>query len=311
VSPPSERPGIGFRAILVPLDGQELAEQALPVARSLARRCGAELHLVTVQPPLSALLLASDAARVAQQVHEETALALRGYVEQAATTLRGDDLVVGGTLLQGPPAERLAGYVRDHRIELVVMTTHGRGGLNRVWLGSVADRLLRMLEVPMLLLRPPRGPPPGEYRRVLVAIGERAELEVLEPALTVGALAGTTSYVLAHVVEPPPPMISAVPAHQPGLGPEWIEARHRGALAYLEPLAQRLCARGVPTDVRVVVGGPPAAELLDLARATGAELIATGTHGRRGLERLVLGSVADKIVRGSEVPVLVTPVLRS
>ncbi|HET8623487.1 MAG TPA: universal stress protein [Gemmatimonadales bacterium] len=189
------------------------------------------------------------------------------------------------------------------------MTTHGRGVFSRMWLGSVADRLLRTVAVPILLLRPHDSPPATGYRRILVAIGERAELEVLEPALTVGALAGTTSYVLAHVVEPPPPVIPPVPVHQPNLGPEWIEARHRAAVAFLEPLAPHLCARGVATETHVVVGRPAAAELLDLARTTGADLIALGTHGRRGLERLVLGSVADKVVRGSDVPVLVTPVL--
>jgi nucleotide-binding universal stress UspA family protein len=304
-------PAIGFRSILVPLDGQALAEQALPIACAAARRSGATLHLVTVQPPLPPLVLASDAAGVAQQVQEETARAMRAYVEQAAGNVRASDLGVTATLLEGPPAERLAAYVRDHLIELLVMTSHGRGGFSRMWLGSVADRLLRTIEVPLLLLRPHDGAPATAYRRILVAVGERAELEVVEPALTLGALLGTTSYVLAHVVEPLPPVMSPMPMHQPNIWPQWIEARHRAAVAFLEPLAQRLCARGVSTDTRVVVGGPPAAELLDLARTSGADLIAMGTHGRRGLERLVLGSVADKVVRGSDVPVLVTPLLPS
>jgi nucleotide-binding universal stress UspA family protein len=297
----------GFRSILVPLDGQPLAEQAVPVGRSVARRCGAALHLVTVQPPISPLVLSSDVAGMAQQMQAATALAMGAYVERVAATAQCDEITVASALLEGPPAERLAAYVREHGIELVVMTTHGRGGLSRLWLGSVADRLLRKLEVPVLLLRPREGPQPTEYRRVLVALGERAELEVVEPALTLGAFAGTTSYVLAHVVEPPPPILAPAPVHAPGLGPEWIQARHHAALRYLGPLAERLSQHGLAVETRVVVGGPIAAEVLELARKTGADLIAMGTHGKQGLERLVLGSVADKVVRGSDGPVLVTP----
>jgi nucleotide-binding universal stress UspA family protein len=299
----------GFRSILVPLDGQPLAEQALPVARSVALRCGAGLHLATVQPPISPLILTSEMAAMAQQVQEDTGRALCTYVERIAADARCDNLAVTSVFLQGAPAERIAAYARDYDTDLVVMTTHGRGGLSRLWLGSVADRLLRVLELPVLLLRPREGGQPTEFPRVLVALGERSELEVLEPALTLGAFAGTTSYVLAHVVEPPPPILAPVPVHAPQLGPEWFKARYDAALGYLGQLAARLSKHGLAVETRVVMGGPVASEILDLARTSGADLIAMGTHGRRGFERLVLGSVADKVVRGSDTPVLVTPVL--
>lgn len=299
----------GFRSILIPLDGQQLAEQALPVGRSLARRSGAALHLVTVQSPIPPPVLTSEVAAMAQQLQEESARAMRAYVDRVAAAARCDDIAVTSALLEGPPAERLAAYARDHDIQLVVMTTHGRGGLSRLWLGSVADRLLRKVEVPVLLLRPRENPQPAEYHRILVALGERAELDVVEPALTLGAIAGTASYVLAHVIEPPPPIIAPVPVHAPALGPEWVQARHDASLSYLAPLAERLSQHGLAVEARVVVGGPVAAEVLELARTTAADLIAMGTHGRRGLERLMLGSVADKVVRGSDTPVLVTPVL--
>jgi nucleotide-binding universal stress UspA family protein len=299
----------GFHSILVPLDGHPLAEQALPVGRQVARRCGATLHLVTVQPPMSPLVLTSDVAAMAQEIEEDTAQAMRAYVERVAAMARCDDVTIASALLEGPPAECLAAYVRDHGIELVVMTTHGRGGLSRIWLGSVADRLLRTVDVPVLLLRARDIPQPVDYRRVLVAVGERAELELIEPALTLGAVAGATSYVLVHVIEPPPPILPPVPVQAPLLGLEWIRARHDAAMGYLAPLAERLSEHGLSVETRVMVGGPVAAEILELARTTGADLIAMGTHGRRGLERLVLGSVADKVVRGGDTPVLVTPLL--
>lgn len=228
----------GFHSILVPLDGHPLAEQALPVGRQVARRCGATLHLVTVQPPMSPLVLTSDVAAMAQEIEEDTAQAMRAYVERVAAMARCDDVTIASALLEGPPAECLAAYVRDHGIELVVMTTHGRGGLSRIWLGSVADRLLRTVDVPVLLLRARDTPQPVDYRRVLVAVGERAELELIEPALTLGAVAGATSYVLVHVIEPPPPILPPVPVQAPLLGPEWIRARHDAAMGYLAPLAE-------------------------------------------------------------------------
>jgi nucleotide-binding universal stress UspA family protein len=299
----------GFGSILVPLDGHSLAEQALPVARHLARQAGATLHLVTVQPPMSPLVLTSEVAAAAQELEEETSKDLAAYLDRIAGELRAAGVTVTTALLHGPPADRIDAYVLDRWIELVVMTTHGRGGLSRLWLGSVADHLLRTLEVPILLLRAHEGPQPTEYHRILAVIGERAELEVVEPALTLGAVTGTTSYVLAHVVEPPPPVLAPVPVSAPGLEADLLETWQHGCLRYLTPLADRLTARGLSVETKVVVGTPVAAEILELARSVHADLIAMGTHGRRGLQRLVLGSVADKIVRASDVPVLVTPVL--
>jgi nucleotide-binding universal stress UspA family protein len=299
----------GFGSILVPLDGHPLAEQALPVARHLAQQAGATLHVVTVQPPMSPLLLTSEVAAAAQELEEETSKELAAYIGRIAGELRAAGVTVTTALLHGPPADRLDTYVLDRWIELVVMTTHGRGGLSRLWLGSVADRLLRTLEVPVLLLRAHDAPQPTEYHRVLAVIGERAELEVLEPALTLGALSGATSYVLAHVVEPPAPVLAPVPVSAPGVEEDLLETWQHGCLRYLAPLADRLRAHGLNAETKVVVGAPVAAEILELARSERADLIAMGTHGRRGLERLVLGSVADKIVRASDVPVLVTPVL--
>ncbi|HEX2449970.1 MAG TPA: universal stress protein [Gemmatimonadales bacterium] len=298
----------GFRSILVPLDGYPLAEEALPVAETLARRCGATLHLVTVEPP-TPLVLASDVAAVAQEMQDDTARAMRAYLQRAAAKAGRNGCSAASALLAGGPAERIAAYARQHRIELVVMTTHGRGGLSRLCVGSVAERLLRTLEVPMLLLRPREGPQPTEYRRILAAIGERAELELIEPALTLGGLAGTTSYVLAHVVEEPPAIVAALPWYVPHVVPLGIQARQSEARHYLGPLAERLSQHGVVTEAQVTVGGPVAAELLGLARTAGADLIAIGTHRRRGLERVVLGSVARELVRRSDVPVLITPLL--
>ena len=110
-------------------------------------------------------------------------------------------------------------------------------------------------------------------------------------------------------MEPPSPVLAPVPVSAPGLEEDLRETWEHGCLRYLTPLADRLTAHGLSVETKVVVGAPVAAEVLELARSVHADLIAMGTHGRRGLERLVLGSVADKIVRASDVPVLVTPVL--
>lgn len=289
----------GFRSILVPLDGEPLAEEALPVARRLACACGATLHLVSVQPPISPVVLASEMAGMAREAQDETGRALHTYVDRVARAARCDGLTVATAVLDGLPSERLAAYVENHGIELVVMTTHGRGGLTRLWLGSVTHRLLRALDVPVLVLQPREGAQALVYPRVLVAVSERTELELLEPALTLGALAGATSYLLVHVIEPPPPILAPVPVHPAQLGPEWMQARHDAAMGYLAPLAQRLSEHGLAVTPRVVVGGPIAMEILDLARTTGADLIAMGTHGRRGVGAFCS---AASLTRSSGVP---------
>jgi nucleotide-binding universal stress UspA family protein len=145
--------------VMVPLDGSPVSEQALAVAAALASHEGATLHLVTVNPSVSTLPSGRgafmDGATADRALHE----GLRAYLEAQAGSVRGPDQPISVTcaVLDGSTAGALAAYSRTHQVDLIVMTTHGWGGLKRLWLGSVADELVRRVRCPVLLQRPSSG----------------------------------------------------------------------------------------------------------------------------------------------------------
>ena len=298
----------GFRAILVPLDGSGIGQQAIEVGARLARHAGATLHFAMAHQPPPAGLLTLEPPRVAKEVEVESRAREAAYLEALAEGVRcAHGLCVTTALLEGPPARALADEMRARHIDLVVMTTHGRGGLNRWWLGSVTDRLLHLTHVPLLLLHPRTGAQPTEFRRVLVALDGESDDTVLECALAVGSLASSASYVLARVVPPTTPLMSPLPAYPTHLHPDWARQQDLEARNYLARLSSRLGSRGFHTTTEVVAAAGIADAVLEIAAATSADLIAVGTHGAVGVERLLLGSVADKVIRGAAQPVLVVP----
>jgi nucleotide-binding universal stress UspA family protein len=177
-----------FRSVLVPLDGSEVAEQALSVGASLARRAGVALHLVSVHEPIPAAVLA-EVGEYRGELGEEARAELTGYLTNVADVVRETQgMNVEGVVIEGPAAPALADYVASHDIGLVVMTTHARCGVTRWWLGSVADGLLRRLAVPVLLLHPSETPQPTRFRRFLTTLYGTIEEPVLEPGLERGSL---------------------------------------------------------------------------------------------------------------------------
>jgi nucleotide-binding universal stress UspA family protein len=292
-------------SILVPLDGSAFGEQALPLALAVARRARARLQVVHVHDPGADRLLTYYTLdpRVKESERAYLAAVDRRLADRAG-------VAVDTALLGGPVADALQEYAAASGADLVVMTTHGRGPLTRFWLGSVADRLVRLLPLPILLVRPREDAPPWEdppaLRRVLIPLdGSGLAERILEPALALGDLM-RAEYTLLRVVQPVPPLGLGFPgsvpyvrepsAPQPTLG----EAR-----AYLDGVAKRLRARSRTVHTRVLVAPQAAAAILDEARAEGSQLLALATHGRGGLKRLLLGSVADKVLREASIPVLV------
>jgi nucleotide-binding universal stress UspA family protein len=281
------------RAILTPLDGSRLAEESLRAACATARRTGAVLHMALVHHPIAP---APDTAAMATAIDELDRLAREGeaqYLAQLAERMRLQyGLHIETTTLDGPVAETLAAYVSQIGAGLVVMTTHGRGAVSRFWLGSVADHLLRHLEVPMLLLRHHEAVVLDSrmaFRRMLIALdgSERSEA-VIEPALA--------------LCPPPTAEIALLRVVAPGAG-GGVQG-HGAAAVYLDEVADRLERQGCRVSTTVVVSDSPAQAILDQARPEATDCVALATRGAVGVKRLMLGSVTDKVVRGSDVPVL-------
>ena len=300
----------GFSSILVPLDGSELAEQAVSVAGSLARRCGGTLRLVSVEQPLPALALPAEAPYTASEVELDVRAHAAEYLNSVADVIRrvqGD--TVESAVLEGPVAPALQGYAVEQAIDLIVMTTRGRGGVSRWLTGSVADQLLRRTTVPVLLLHPGELPQPTELRRILIALDGEIEEDVLNPAIALGSLDPTARYILTRVVEPAIPILTPLALYPTRPGRHYTDRLVSEARDYLAGVCQKLAAGGVEATYKVLVGRGIAEQVLELAGAMGVDCIAVGTHRRRGAERVMLGSVADRIIRGADVPVLIGPTL--
>jgi nucleotide-binding universal stress UspA family protein len=194
--------------------------------------------------------------------------------------------------------------------EIVVMTTHGAGGIRRAWLGSVADQLVRSLETPMLIVRPGEGDQAAAgvaaLREILVALdGSKRAEAVLPPAATLAILL-KAKLALVRVVHPVVPYTDPVRPFPVGFDEELTRLSRAEAQDYLDDVSEWLNATGVSASGAAVVGGSAFQAIQEAARAPGTGVIALATRGRGGLPRLLLGSVADKLVRGGELPVLVT-----
>lgn len=287
--------------ILVPLDGSAFSEQAIPVAATIAERWHAPLRLARVHMPRSSEVHCADGLVV---MDEERDLEARRRDEAYLDRLRSGDVSTETALLQGPgvPAA-LAADAQASGAGLVVMTTHARRGLPRLCLGSVADALTRRSPAPVLLLHPQevRTSSP-RFQRVLVPLDDTD-------------LARSILTHVAHVVEPKARVVLLTvleaSSWRSRAGDEGTEVpdegeRERSAIDWLESAAEPLRAAGFAVDVRVAIGRRCAEEILAAARALDADLIAMATHGRSGLARLALGSVADRVVREAEVPVLLS-----
>jgi nucleotide-binding universal stress UspA family protein len=298
-----------FRSILVPLDGSPLAERALAVAARIAQAGNGSLALALVHepPPIpfdepNPALVASGEAAVARA--EET------YLTGIETRLRGDGTPVSSvTILTGEIGPCLADQARSLGVDLVVMPTHGRGGVQRLWLGSVADYLVRHLDVPVLVLRAgevaDRVNATSAATQLLVPLdGSPLAEEALAPAAELARLSDLELSLL-QVVRPvafvTEPGLTLPTAYDRELTDSVVDQ----ARDYVRDLVEDLRARGFRATGSAVIGWNPVDTILEIARPEQVAMVALATHGRGGMARLALGSVADELIRAARVPVLV------
>lgn len=298
-----------LRSVLVPLDGSRSSEDSLPFAGEIARATGASLHLAHVHVPYEpeSLLGATQFQYEGVNLQEYDA----EHREQEKHYLAGlaDRLSAGGTsvdarVLEGQVAEELASYADEVQSDLIVMTTHGYSGVSRFWLGSVADEIVRRTTLPLLVVHPKEAGEPPEaltIRHILVPLdGSELGESVLGPAKELATAEGA-KITLTHVVR----------SGESSSWPVLAELRERpvppieGALEYLRGVARELERDGVVVEIEVERGNLPAKTIIDVAERVGADVIAMATHGYGGVKRTVLGSVADKILRSSTLPMLV------
>jgi nucleotide-binding universal stress UspA family protein len=294
--------------ILVPLDGSALAERAIPLAVDLARRTAGKVRLVRVHVPVVPLAppndlgpLYYDPAWDAQARDAE-----QRYLDGVVGRLRGsagvpnDALLLDGAEI-APVIEHAAA---DYGATLIVMTTHGHGGAALAWLGSIASGVVRAADRPVLVV--PESAEKGlpNVRRVLIGHDGTATSDaVLESA---GSLARTCGAAVSLVRVVPPPLVGDVWTALSGEGLDrfGVDRSAERAKEQLDRVAQQFRELGLTVDTVVIVNANPARALIDEIARTDADLVALSTAGR-GLSRLIIGSVADKVLRACARPTLI------
>lgn len=291
-----------YQKLLVPLDGSAFAETALSAATHVARNAGASIILATVREPLTAM--------VYQEWMTSEGSWEEAYLEEVAAKLGAESGVEMTTvLLSGRVDESLDRHAAEEGVDLIVLATHGRGPLTRSWLGSTADGLVRRSRIPVLLTRPSEdGSEAGEARhtfeRVLVPLdGSELSERALEPALALGGL-DDASFTLLRIVQYPAGLASPYLPDTVTLNRQLVEEARERAQAYLETTASKLREKGVEVATEVQLEPQPGTGIIHFARDHEIDLIAMATHGRGGVSRVLLGSVADKVLRGSHAPLL-------
>jgi nucleotide-binding universal stress UspA family protein len=307
-----------IKKILVPLDGSELAEQALPLALALARVSGAEVHLMHVFVPYAARAdmpgASIDYTELERKLEEQSTEYLRSVTASAAEQL--PDRVIADPVrtrpIRSPYSESVAVVDRLRRAvarlhpDLMVLATHARGGLGRAWLGSVADALIRRVNVPTLLVHPREGAPaPSKpFTHIVVPLdGSPLAEESIPIALRLAALGNARITLLRVVI---PQIAVGHPSFVLQHNVEQLDRYESQARAYLDSVADRFRGSAGAIDTEVTLSDSPPRAVLEWSAEHGADLIAMSTHGRSGFRRFMLGSVADKVVRGADVPVLLT-----
>jgi nucleotide-binding universal stress UspA family protein len=251
--------------ILVPLDGSELAERAVSVASALARPFHESVILLTVGEDNQALRPPADR------------LAAEGV--PAATEV-----------VTGPVAEAICRFAHEQDVGLIVMSTQGRTGARRRIMGSVAERVVRKAQRPVLIVpRRAQMSVRPSFDRVIVSLDGSSEAERVLPFVSSFARRFGAPVVLLHVFDE---------------GSEALDPMER----YLAREAERLAKEQVEAEVRTVAGDPAEAIVGALERERQG-LLMIATHGRGGVERLLLGSVAQSVIRRAGAPVLLVPIL--
>jgi nucleotide-binding universal stress UspA family protein len=301
-----------MQKIYVPLDGSGFGEQSVTLAATLARNAHVPMELLHVHVPHPPVHLLGNSSshwegadlKVYDKEDRENEYRYLQYVAARIAPIDGAE--VRCVMLKGEIPAAIHAHVGDAGDGLILMGTHGLTGLSRARLGSVADAVVRFSPIPVLLVHASEGTagaatPPVEFERILIALdGSKRAEQVLTPAVDIARAFGA-QVKLFHVM--PPGVDLSVRSREP---------RHRGggktvasAFDYLEEIAVGIRGFGVEVTEEVVDSPSAASAILDVVRLDSINLVALATRGQGGIRRAMLGSVADRVLRGTDTPLLV------
>ena len=296
-----------YKVIMAPVDISPVESPAIAVAARLARRFDGAVHLVRVlAPPIVALTVPPiKAFEITEEALAEEREACRKELEGLGAEVEGNyGVPVRTTLKEG----RVTQTLRDHAVEIgaevLVMSSHSRGGLQRLNLGSVTDYLIRNTHIPVFVVKPDVAffdEASEATARIVVPLDGSVMAEQILPEVVALAPALNASVTLLHVLTPQ--TYSQKRIVQPGL--PWWDADIAAADAYLSGQADFVATTGVAVTKDVILNTDVPGAILDYAIRNRANCIAVATNGVGGIRRFVFGTVADEVTRKSPISLLV------
>lgn len=297
-----------MNTILVPLDGSELSALALPYAGLYRKLLGADLRLLHIitegdrQDYVIERERLSKIDTVAGPVEASAADALyrqaEGYLAGEAERLRAERLHVRFEVAIGDPAQEIVAAAERCDASMIAMATHGRGSIGRWLVGSVAHKVMRLTSLPVLAIRGP-SPERPTLRRIMVPLdGSALAREALPMALDLAHRSGATLLLVTVLA----PQVGLDPSLKPPPGGSALEALREQLFHELDTLV----ADCSDVQITTVIGeGLAGDSICHEAERHAADLIVMTSHGHSGLRHLTMGSVTDKVLHGTQVPVLV------
>lgn len=286
-----------IRKIIVGADFSPQSEVAAKEALRVGRHTGAEVVLVHVGSVVGSFQSTGSAANAElEALAGARTAAARQQLEQMRTRLDGQGVDVSHMIIEGPPAEGLAEAARRLGAELVITGTVGRGAVKRFLLGSVAERTVRLSPCSVMVARDSGPRTGGGYKHIMVPtdFSNHANAAL---AQAIGLASPDATIDVVHFWQLP-----VVPASYDGvhLSDASLETLHRGWTSDAEKRGREAIAPYAASDRTVTfetVRGRASDGIVERAEARKPELIVMGSHGYRGFKRLLLGSVAERVVR--------------
>jgi nucleotide-binding universal stress UspA family protein len=296
-----------YTRILTPLDGSEIAEQVLPYVKIIAGPDRVPITLLRViePPPYGVIATSQGVGPDDENIARESAA--REYLDKAAGPLREQGFSVSLMVRAGAAATRIVEEASAEPGALIAMSTHGRSGVARWAFGSVTDKVIQTAANPLLIVRSSDDPPAASdiaIQSIMAPLDGSSLAEQVLPHVVHLAKSLNLGVILLRATPAAADYYRFMdyPVAQYDDLPEQVDAE---ALGYLEEQGRQLRSQGLAQVQERLVHGPAAIAVADFARETPNSLVAMTTHGRSGLGRWILGSVADRVIRHSGGPVLV------
>jgi nucleotide-binding universal stress UspA family protein len=300
-----------YTKILVPLDGSPLSESILPYAVSLAESLGTPIELLhVIDLDLLRTYFNTPQGRPIAEVEKQMKAHATEYLQKLAASL-SKALNIRQTVALGSAQMMIVAQAEKENGTLLAMATRGHSGVKRWFFGSVADKVLHSATTPLLLFK---GSPErnlgkdATIKRVLVPLDGSGLAEQVLSHVTILAKAMNLEVELMRIYSLPMTVgaLASPPAYPIGAQMLTVDAFREEAVDYLEAKVQQLReGEGLPEVSHTVTQGEAADQIIDAAHQTRHSLIAMSTHGRSGVGRWILGSVADRVIRQSGDPVFV------